>query len=408
MRVGLSLILVSLVLIISSIVLAFISIQSTYFEVVGFSYGSVAVPPSYGSYPWAILTHGEPKAEVYFNSTTIYLNKIENYSLPYRTYYVYVVYGYVQPYAYLSIFSLFLVSVGSLIGFKASVLYFQSLKIGDLVRGYAVGGSLRRYILKRGSSSLISLFLVFLVVYILEFLHGRNAFLSLVHFLSFNAGVSGYFGVSVSSLILTSLSYTSFLLSITFGSTVYLTSFLSVYGLTGKIGRVLSYWKYVGTALASWVLAIVLLYVFHFFLHIFPYGSPSGNVFSYVVMPFLSLFFPFVGIYSNRLLKAVFKNDVYFMKGLDSKIIIYRHYLGNASVLMLSSISSAFMEMLVAELLVEGIFGWPGFGELLKIAVFNGDYKVVEGVMLTYSTIEVLSSFITDVIYGIIDPRVTR
>ncbi|WP_162568938.1 ABC transporter permease [Acidianus sulfidivorans] len=400
MRLGL-LILLSLLLIISSIVLALVSIRSSYFEVVNFSYGSVAVPPPYQSYYWAVLTHGEPKAEIYFNSTIINLPSIENYSLPYPSHYVYVVYGYVQPYAYLSILSLFLASVGSLIGFKASILYFQSLKIGDLVKGYAVGGSMRKYVLKRFFSSIFSLFLVFLVVSILEFLHGNNVFSSLLSFLTFNGGISSYFGISVSSLILTSLSYTSLLLSLTFVSTIYLTSFLSIYGLTNKlIGKILYYWKYVGSALASWVLALIVLYVFHYFLHLFSLSN--------IVMPFISLFFPYVGIYANRLLKDSYKRNIQSMKGLDDNIIIYRHVLGNVSVLMLSSISSAFMEMLVAELLVEGIFNWPGFGELLRIAVFNGDYKVVEGVMLTFSTIEIISSFITDIVYGLIDPRVTR
>lgn len=406
MKKGLVLVLVSAVLIAFSIALAYFSIQIKYKEVVSFGYGSIAIPPSdWEDQYWAILTHGEPKAKIFFQDQLIYLNNVQSYTLNLTTYYTYIVYGYVQPYAYLSLFSLFLASVGALIGFEASVLYFQELKIGDLIKGYAVRGSLTRYFLKRLSNSVIALSLVFIVALSLEYVSSSKFSFSPL------SGTSSHFQVSLTSLILTSLSYTSLLLSIAFISTIYLTSFLTVYGLTNpRIGRIMMYWKYLGSALASWVLAIIILYVFHVFLHIFPYGT-SSEVWSYLAMPFLSLFFPFIGIYTSRILISLKseKGKVYYqIKGLDERIVVYRHMLGNASVLMLSTISSAFMEMLIAEIMVEVIFNWPGFGELLKIAVLNGDYKVVEGVLFTFSLIEIISELITDIIYGILDPRVTR
>jgi ABC-type dipeptide/oligopeptide/nickel transport systems, permease components len=392
------------------ILISVIAIQQKYVEVYNFGYGNVAIPPNdWQEYYWAILVKGYPNATVFYNGKFVNLQNVCNYTLPVTSYYTYVVKGYEEPYAFLSPISMFLILTGTLIGFKGTTLFFQERILGkDLVKGYAVGGSLTRYALKRLGSSLVSLVLVFVVIIILEYLHGRNPYCALLEFLEFNAGVSSYFKVSITSLILTTLSYTTLLLGISFSLTVYLSAFLVIYGLQSPlISKIMDKWKYIGSALASWVFAMIIIYLLHFFTGLLPYGTPKGDILSYLVMPVISLFFPFIGIFVNRMLTAIPKT-FFSIKGLDRKIVIYRHVLGNATVVMLSSISSAFVEMLLAEMLVEGIFQWPGFGLLLKYAVFNGDYKVVEGSMLTYSTLTVLSNFVTDLVYGVLDPRVTR
>ncbi|MBP1357963.1 MAG: ABC transporter permease, partial [Sulfolobus sp.] len=294
------------------------------------------------------------------------------------------------------------------IGFKGTILFFQSKILGEkLTKGYAVGGSLYRYTLKRVSSFLFSAFLVILVVIFLETLHGRPLIKTLIGILTFNLGNSALFGISVTNLVLTALSYTSLLLSITFALTVYLSAFLVIYGINNKIIRsIVDKWKFIGTALASWVFSIILIYLLHFFFDVFPYGVPKGNILPYLPMPLISLFFPYIGIFSNRFL--INAKSIPNYKGLKEEILLYRHVLGNVTVVVLSSISSALIEMLLAEMLVEGIFLWPGLGELLKIAIFHGDYRIVEGVMIIYSTIALVANLITDIVYGILDPRVTR
>lgn len=379
-------------------------------EIYNFGYGNVAIPPNdWQEYYWAVLVKGYPSATVFYDGKFVNLQNVCNYTLPATSYYTYVVKGYVQPYAFLSPISMFLILTGTLIGFKGTTLFFQERILGeDLVKGYAVGGSLTRYALKRLSSSLVSLILAFVVIIILEYLHGRNLYYALLGFLEFNAGVSSYFKVSITSLILTTLSYTTLLLGISFSLTVYLSAFLVIYGLQSPlISKIMDMWKYIGSALASWVFAMIIVYLLHFFTGLLPYGTPKNDILPYLVMPVISLFFPFIGIFVNRMLTTI-PTTPFSIKGLDRKIVIYRHVLGNATVVMLSSISSAFVEMLLAEMLVEGIFQWPGFGLLLKYAVFNGDYKVVEGSMLTYSTLAVLSNLVTDLVYGVLDPRVTR
>ena len=407
---ALNLVLTSLILIVAGISIAYLSSVAQQTYIYYYNVSSVATPPPdwYDNY-WSVLNYGSPKGEIVLGNTTIELDNITSLALPRAEPYVYIVSGYIQPFAYLSPLSFFLVLAGSFLGFKGTVLVFQERALGEeLVRGYAVGGSLSRFVLKRFLSSVISLAIVSVITIVLEGLHGSNVLRTAWDFLTFNPGVSPYFHVSIRSLILTSLAYTSLLVGLSFALTIYLSAFLVVYGLQGGLLRTLvEKWRYVGSALASWVLAMAMIYLFHFFTGLLPYGHPRGDILPYLVMPLLSLFFPYVGIIANKVITSIQMPRQSF-KGLDWKIMIYRHALGNAVVVMLTAMSSAFMEMLVAEVLAEGIFLWPGFGELLKQAVFHGDYRVVEAAMLTYSTIAVMSNFITDVIYGVLDPRVTR
>lgn len=404
-----TLIYVSISLLSLGLLTAYISIEPQWVEIVGYNYTNVAIPPSgWQEYNWNVLVYGVPNATIITQNQTIYLKNVTSYTFNEPTRYVYIVAGYIQPYAYLSPLSLFLVLTGTFIGFKGTILFFQSKILGEkLTKGYAVGGSLYRYTLKRVSSFLFSAFLVILVVIFLETLHGRPLIKMLIGILTFNLGNSALFGISVANLVLTALSYTSLLLSITFALTVYLSAFLVIYGINNKIIRsIVDKWKFIGTALASWVFSIILIYLLHFFFDVFPYGVPKGNILPYLPMPLIALFFPYIGIFSNRFL--INAKSIPNYKGLKEEILLYRHVLGNVTVVVLSSISSALIEMLLAEMLVEGIFLWPGIGELLKIAIFHGDYRIVEGVMIIYSTIALVANLITDIVYGILDPRVTR
>ena len=404
-----TLIYTSILLLSLGLILAYSSLDSEKIQVINYNYSNIAFPPvNWQEYYWSVLVYGKPNATIITPNQTIFVNNVSVFPLNETTKYVYIVSGYVQPYAYLSPIALFLVLTGTFVGFKGTILYFQSRVLGEeLTKGYAVGGSLYRYFLKRFSSFLFSAFLIILVVILLETLHGRPLDKTLLGIFTFNLGNSSFFGISITSLVFTSLSYTSILLGISFALTVYLSAFLVIYGIKNKIIRcIIDKWKYIGTALASWVFAIILIYLLHFFLHVFPYGTPKDDLLPYLVMPLISLFFPYIGIFSNRFLLNA--KSVPNYKGLKQDILIYRHVIGNVTVVVLSSISSALIEMLLAEMLVEGIFLWPGLGELLKIAIFHGDYKIAEGVMIIYSTIALTSNLITDIVYGILDPRVTR
>lgn len=403
----------SIVLLSSGIIISAVSTVTKECELISYGYGDVAnPPPNWRDELWSVLNKGMPSAYVILNGTEIVnLSSISPVQLNSSYFYVYVVRGFVQPYAYLSPVGLLLIFLGTATGFRGMILLIQERALGELSKGYAVGGSIYKYVIKRLASLIISMLIITSVVVILEAVHGVDVVKATSELIKLSMGYSRHYEVSVTSLLLTSLAFTSLLSGIAFALTVYLSPFLVMKAILGSsvIYSLLKRWKYTGNALASWVIAIGLIYLFHVYLNLLPVGTPKGHLIYYLILPLISLFFPFVGIFANRLLLSVSKVPQEFIaKGLSKDVLVFRHILGNLTVVTLSSISAAFVEMLIAEFLVEAIFAWPGLGSLVRIGVDYDDFKIVEGVLMIYSSLVIISNFIADVIYGIIDPRVTR
>ncbi len=406
------LLLFSVVLLALGVTFSLFSMETTPFYEVGYGNSSVATPPPGWEYQyWAVLSKGYPNSTVITSNGVFQFQGVHPYPLNKTELYVFVVQGYVQPLAYLSVPSIFMVFLGTALGFRSTILLIQERELGELSRGNAVGGSIYKYALKRLSSLFISLVVVLAVVVLLETLKDFAPLSNVVDLLTFNMGLSKN-DVSVDSLILTSLSYSSFLTGISFSSTVYTSAFLVMDAIRsrGLTMKLIQKWKYIGNALAAWVIGIALLYAFHYYLPVFPVGSPTGNVLPFLVLPVISLFFSYIGIFANRVVYTVLSTppQATKAKGLSDDIVMYRHVLGNLMVVTLSTISSALVEMLIAEFLIEAIFSWPGLGYLLKVSVDTGDIRVVEGVLLIYSTIVLVSNFLADLVYGVVDPRVRR
>lgn len=395
------LVIISILLIVVGVLLSVLASESTYVTLVSFGEGNCAYPPQgWQSQYWSVLAYGMPSARVIVNGTErIVPPQVENVPLNSTSFYVYTVSGYVESLAPLSLLGILLVFIGTAVGFRGTVLFVQERAIGKL--SSSIGkGSLSSYIMKRVASFIISLLVVASITGALEIIHGESYLKVIEELITFNFGLSSHFNLTVDSLLLTALPFTSVLSGLSFATSVYLGSFLAVRGIAqgGLLTKLISKWKYIGNALASWVIALSLIYTFHL--------KVENGV--NIVFPLISLFFPFIGTFANRLFLPYTVNDTFKARGLTKSILVYRHVLGGASVVALSTISAAFVDMLIAEFLVESIFYWPGLGFLLRVAAVYGDFKLVEGVLIFYSTVVLLSGLIGDAFYGFVDPRVRR
>jgi len=63
--------------------------------------------------------------------------------------------------------------------------------------------------------------------------------------------------------------------------------------------------------------------------------------------------------------------------------------------------------VLAGSLITETIFSWPGLGRLTVQAIQTRDYPLVQGCVLVIAVSYILVNFITDLIYKLVDPRVT-
>lgn len=95
-----------------------------------------------------------------------------------------------------------------------------------------------------------------------------------------------------------------------------------------------------------------------------------------------------------------------YAKGLQKKLVIFRHALRNALNPVITAITGWFAELLAGAFFVEYIFGWKGIGKVTVDALEKLDFPVVMGSVLLTATFFILVNILADLLYGVVDPRV--
>ena len=169
-----------------------------------------------------------------------------------------------------------------------------------------------------------------------------------------------------------------------------------------------------GTVFASvpsFVLGFVLIIVFALTLHLVPtsgWGKPSNYV-----LPVLTL-----GLNQAALLTRITRASVLdvsrqdFMrtaraKGLRENLLVRRHLLRNALIPVVTILGPVMLLLLTGSVVVENVFSVPGVGRLLVQGITQRDYSLIMGATLMYATVIALLNLLVDVLYAVIDPRIT-
>ena len=93
-------------------------------------------------------------------------------------------------------------------------------------------------------------------------------------------------------------------------------------------------------------------------------------------------------------------------KGVHPLAVTLRHALRNALLPAVTMIGWQFGNLLGGAVLTEGIFGWPGLGQLAVGAFSQRDLPLMQGIVLTFALVFGLVTLATDLAYGLIDPRI--
>lgn len=92
-------------------------------------------------------------------------------------------------------------------------------------------------------------------------------------------------------------------------------------------------------------------------------------------------------------------------RGLTRRSSFVRHAMPNSLLGLVAATSLLFAELLTGSVLIEKVFGWPGVGSLTADAILQKDFAVVQGVILLSAALYVVISFLADLTYLAIDPR---
>jgi ABC-type dipeptide/oligopeptide/nickel transport system permease component len=93
--------------------------------------------------------------------------------------------------------------------------------------------------------------------------------------------------------------------------------------------------------------------------------------------------------------------------GLSSTTVLVRYALRNALLPVVTTLGMVFGFMIGSSVIIEKVFGWPGVGSYAIDALTASDYAPVQGFVLAMGILFVLLNLLVDLLYVLIDPRVT-
>ena len=92
---------------------------------------------------------------------------------------------------------------------------------------------------------------------------------------------------------------------------------------------------------------------------------------------------------------------------MGERDIKYRHILKNAMISTVTLLSMRMAYMLGGSVIIESVFALPGLGKLTIDSIYARDYTVVQAVVLIFAVVVMVINLLTDVLYSILDPRVS-
>jgi peptide/nickel transport system permease protein len=174
-----------------------------------------------------------------------------------------------------------------------------------------------------------------------------------------------------------------------------------------QIGRIIAM---LGQAVPPFWVGLILILVFAVGLQWLP-AFGSGGV-QHVILPAIALgWYPVAA--QTRIIRSgmleVLESDYIRMGravGTPERLLIWKYAFRNALLPLVTIMGVYFAAMLSGAFVVETVFAWPGLGRTVVEAVFSRDYPVVQAGVLVTSILFVLSNFIVDLSYSLIDPRI--
>ena len=196
---------------------------------------------------------------------------------------------------------------------------------------------------------------------------------------------------------------------------------LGIYSATHRntwVDRVVNVLILLSTAIPSFVLGLVLIFIFAVSIRIFPPGGyvpfsqdPLGNIRD-LILPMIALGTGAVAGNMRQVRASmidVLGQDYVRMaraKGMSERRINYVHALRNALIPVLTIIGIQVGSILAGTFVVETIYLWPGIGQLAVTSIFSKDYPVIQGVVLLSAFFYMAANLLVDISYVVLDPRI--
>ncbi|UHA72785.1 ABC transporter permease [Paenibacillus sp. 481] len=165
-----------------------------------------------------------------------------------------------------------------------------------------------------------------------------------------------------------------------------------------------------GVSVPSFVFASVFQYVFGVKLKLLPVAGLAEPL-NYI-MPTLALAalpIAFIARLTRSNMLEVLHSDYIKTakaKGLSPWVIVQRHVLRNGILPVVTYLGPLTANVITGSFVIEQIFSIGGLGRIYVTSINNRDYSLIMGITIFYGLILMSARFITDIAYGLIDPRI--
>ena len=192
----------------------------------------------------------------------------------------------------------------------------------------------------------------------------------------------------------------------------------------GKFDQAVQVITIVGYSIPIYIIGLIFIFLFAVKVPVFPVGGvkTTGVEYTgfaavkdrlyYMALPLIVTTFANLGSMTRYVRAAMI--DALSMdyirtaraKGLREKVVIYSHAWRNALLPVVTIIIGWFLTIFSGSVVVENTFSFLGMGALNVTGLKQSDYELVLAIQLFYTIISLAGILITDISYGLIDPRV--
>lgn len=243
-----------------------------------------------------------------------------------------------------------------------------------------------------------------------------------VHFMTGDMGTSYNYRLPVSDMVADKIPVTLTLTIIAFLLMVAISIPLGIYTARhagGITDRIIYMMNQVIMAFPPFFSGILITLVFG---RIFKLFTPGGYVsyqkdfwgfVGYLFFPALAIALPKAAMAVKLLRSSVIgetKLDYVrtaYSRGNTTRDVLYRHILKNALIPVVTFLGMALADMIAGSIIIEQVFSIPGLGRILLTSISNRDYPVVMAVIVCIALLVLVVNMAVDLIYGLIDPRIS-
>ena len=167
--------------------------------------------------------------------------------------------------------------------------------------------------------------------------------------------------------------------------------------------------SYICVSIPTFWLGYILIIVFSVSLRILPV-SGRGD-WENLVLPCITLVIPLIAQTTFFIRKNILEEmesshvENAIIRGVSRKDVIINHLLRNTSIPIITVLSSNIMYLMTGSVIIEEIFAWPGIGKLFVTAVRNGDFPLIQILLLFFGIVSVIVNEFTQVLVKFMDPR---